>query len=64
MPSKPFRAVLAAVVLGLLPLAASAAPLPVRPAVLVVVTFEFGNPRAPRSIGEASRWVLRDGLTR
>jgi purine nucleoside permease len=59
-----FRAALAAVFLGLAPLMASAASSPMRPAVLIVATFEFGDPRARGSIGEARRWVVRDGLTR
>jgi purine nucleoside permease len=59
-----FRAAFAAVFLLLAPSAASAAALSLRPAVLVVATFEFGDPRAPGSTGEARRWVVRDKLTR
>lgn len=43
--------------------AAGAASAPVRPAVLVVATFEFGDPRDAGSRGEARAWVARDHLT-
>jgi purine nucleoside permease len=58
------RVTLGALVLAFaLPAAARAASAPLHPAVLVVATFEFGDPRARGSRGEAGAWVLRDGLT-
>jgi purine nucleoside permease len=49
--------------LALLTPGARAANAPVRPNVLVVATFEFGDPRDAGSRGEARAWVVRDHLT-
>ncbi|MGD1068426.1 MAG: purine nucleoside permease [Vulcanimicrobiaceae bacterium] len=50
--------------LALFPAAgARAATAPVHPSVLVVATFEFGDPRDAGSRGEARAWVVRDHLT-
>ena len=42
---------------------AAGSPQPVRPSVLIVTTFQFGDP-ARAGAGEATRWVTRDRLTR
>ncbi len=46
----------------LLPSSVSAATM--HPRVLVVTTFQHGDPRSTHAFGEASRWVQRDALTR
>jgi purine nucleoside permease len=50
----------------LVPLPGLAAPQPaaVHPRVLVVTTFQYGDPSDERAVGEAQRWVTRDRLTR
>jgi purine nucleoside permease len=52
----------------LLPLLALAFPQPgvaaVQPRVLIVTTFQYGDPAAAGTVGEAQRWVSRDRLSR